>query len=518
MGFTLGLASDMQVSSTHDGWKYLVGRDGPQDFARAMELFQQGYEQGEVAACGLLGWMFLEGSGVQRDVSTALRYLEEAYTNGDAATCGVLASMYLDGNGVEQNVDKAIPLLEEGRRRGLVAASRMLGQLYLLGNGIEKNAELAASFLHEASMCGDVAAENMLNFALQARVPAVSLQHLRHGEPSSCTEAHDSLSQRGFCWLIMDDNQVTSAAGAATTMSHDFLAGPGNNTGQTGALTGHLTSKHKDGICLLTGDYTQTVTNIGLPNEVHDALKDLMQVLDTVQSDIAQHLAPFFAREPNSSNDWWTQAALLNDTGKKYGIMDCVLYRPQQSTSTVVMPHVDPGLLILSLPSDPGLELQDEADRWLSPPEGCGVLWTGRAASGCKPGVHRVVIGDAPRFALWHELCTRTQLAPPMLEQLEARGEELQFGDTRGTKAVLDLFRRTENHEMPRDGVERAQLRGILGIKALKLEPMSIDKLTQSAKPSRLSRPSLTDLPARTDLKKMFQADLERIKRRQLHS
>merc|ERR1712083_101539 len=51
------------------------------------------------------------------------------------------------------------------------------------------------------------------------------------------------------------------------------------------------------------------------------------------------------------------------------------------------------------------------------------------------------------------------------------------FGNTRGTKEVLELFRKTENHEMPSRNPKQMILhRQIKGIHALKLEPMIVTK------------------------------------------
>lgn len=507
MGLTVDNAAP--VAHAQIGWQYLVGRDVPQDFVRAVELFQEGCEQGEVAAYGLLGWMYLEGSGVERDILLALQHLQEAYAKGDAAACGVMASMYMDGNGVERDALKAMPLLEEGRRRGLRAASRMLGEMYLHGEHVEKDIGMAVSFLQEAAERGDVSAQVSLDSlalhpTLVQGVPAASLKALRQGTGLAATVAKESLTKRGFCWLIMDDNEVTAAANRAAAVSRDFLCGAGSNTGKTDALTGHVTSRFKDAVRLLTGDYNgKQIGPSNPPTEVGNALQSLARVLDAAQLDIAKNLALM---------DWCNQVALLNDNGAKYGMLDCVLYRAQQTLTDVVAPHADPGVFVLALPSDPGLELQDESAKWLSPPKGCGVLWAGRAAKGCTPCIHRVAIGNAPRLAMWHELCTKTQLAPPMLEALEKSDRELMYGDTRGTKAVLDLLRKTENHELPR----RKNFH-IRGISALKLEPAIVPRarLEGTTRSEGISRP---EGAARQTLKESFITSLNMIKARQSHS
>lgn len=53
-----------------------------------------------------------------------------------------------------------------------------------------------------------------------------------------------------------------------------------------------------------------------------------------------------------------------------------------------------------------------------------------------------------PRIALWHELCTYGQPAPPVLETLRRSGLELRMGSIRGTAAVLRQLRATEDHRV----------------------------------------------------------------------
>jgi len=114
-----------------------------------------------------------------------------------------------------------------------------------------------------------------------------------------------------------------------------------------------------------------------------------------------------------------------------------------------VSEHIDPGLLVISLPqSIEGLELQDASGDWHAPPSGMGVLWAGAraATAGVAGGRHRVRAGNTPRFACWHELCTSEQILLPMLQRIASEHRELELGPVKGTRKVLRTLRRAEDH------------------------------------------------------------------------
>mmetsp|Transcript_98390 Transcript_98390/g.195075 ORF Transcript_98390/g.195075 Transcript_98390/m.195075 type:complete len:532 (+) Transcript_98390:76-1671(+) len=487
------MASCTDESLAHAGWTYLLGNGVEQDFDHALTLFKQAWEQHDIAACGLIGWMYLQGLGVERDVEKALHHLTQARMGGDAASCGVLAGMYLDGDGVERNLDETLRLFHDARTGGLRAASRMLGVLYLDGIGVPQDLQMACQYLSEASQLGDAEASELLDSVANVCVPIVSLAGLRDGHPMSCGAAQDALAKRGFCWLAMDDDALEKVRPAELACK-SFLQGSGCRAGVEGALIGHFQTKYKDGIRIMTGDQMQEGCE-ELPIDLKANLHRLAAGLDAVQTDIVQQLSPFLGGDCAEAVGQAANIALLSQASPRYGILDCILYQAQSRAMEVVSPHTDPGLLILALPSDPGLQLRDEGGRWLAPPKACGTLWAGRAARNCPPAVHRVSVSQQPRFAIWHELCTRTQLAPPMLRQLDAQSMELKFGSVRGTQAVLSLFQKTEDHAAvpeqlmesisvpsataPKRAVlkhERLALKMIKGISSLKLEPSIVKK------------------------------------------
>ena len=213
------------------------------------------------------------------------------------------------------------------------------------------------------------------------------------------------------------------------------------------------------GLRMVTGSWIGsegTSTSLGtLPASLQQKLNQLAVDLDAAQLEIVNALAaeigtstnsgehldiPLLSRKPEPSSGW------------KYGLLDVVRYRMgAESPDEVVAPHADPGLLILSLPcSTPGLQLKDANESWQAPPPGFGVLWAGEAGYdiGFKSGIHRVVASPdrSPRLSAWHELCTRSQLCPPMLQVLNENRLQLKLDSTIGTAEVLRLLQASEDH------------------------------------------------------------------------
>ena len=292
----------------------------------------------------------------------------------------------------------------------------------------------------------------------------LSLHDLRRGK--DVLRARDCLTLRGFCWLEIDD-EVGPVSMPALAAAERFLAQEGG-TGLRGALTGHYSAAHKDGFRLLTGDLLRTVD---LPAAVAEPLWRLAAALDAAQADVARGLMPLL--EVGAPTAWKSRAALFSGR-PRYGFLDLARYVGEGAPRVLVDPHADPGLLLLGLPSSgPGLEFQDEAGRWVAPPRGQGVLWAGRAAGAAVPAMHRVAAVTASRFAVWHELGTRRQIAPPMLEDLGKRGLELTLGGLNGTRAVLEALRAAEDH-MPDGG----WLHGPMGLSLSKVLSVSTAPMT----------------------------------------
>mmetsp|Transcript_10216 Transcript_10216/g.21685 ORF Transcript_10216/g.21685 Transcript_10216/m.21685 type:complete len:533 (-) Transcript_10216:237-1835(-) len=307
-------------------------------------------------------------------------------------------------------------------------------------------------------------------------LPVASLQQLRKADPTVVRTVHDALASRGFIWLRFEaEDTLAEAAAAALPAAGNFLAEAGAS-GTLHAMQGHFSAAQKDGLRFVTGTSLEHTTGLDkVPAETQAVLKQMAQQFDQAQIDIVAALGPSllrgqFRETPSKSQvvekvGEFYDIPLLQRAEKgmtSYGLLDIVRYgMGAGSPDEVVAAHTDPGLFILSLPcSTPGLELQDEDKAWRSPPPGLGVLWAGNAAAmlrRLKSGMHRVraTPDRAPRLSAWHELCTRAQLCPPMLDALEANGRELKLGDLRGTDAVLRHLQAAEDH---RDRLLDAQL------------------------------------------------------------
>jgi len=279
------------------------------------------------------------------------------------------------------------------------------------------------------------------------------LNALRMGKPHASQVAADHLREHGFVWLDLQGDELRTAMTVLNAV-HSFLAGPGRGTGSHEALVGHISSAHKDSIRLMTGNQWPNNPKLHFSNRLHR----LATALDAAQLSVVTALAgPLFGQvDANAVAKAFDIPLPLHeeavpDSAPRFALLDIALYRMESGSPApmAVSEHIDPGLLVLSLPqSTEGLELQDASGHWHAPPSGMGVLWTGAvaAAEGVTGGRHRVRAGDTPRFACWHELCTNEQISPPMLQRIASEHRELELGPVKGTRKVLRALSRAEDH------------------------------------------------------------------------
>ena len=308
-------------------------------------------------------------------------------------------------------------------------------------------------------------------FGQSAKPPAppdpadVKLQNLRSAEPAAVNATMESLKHHGFAWLDFTNEKLHSTeVNTALAEMGGFLA-KHEHQGSPHAMEGHFSAAHKDGLRMVTGSWMRQ-SESKLPEDLEQKVLQLALDLDVAQKEVVKALAPAIGLPSSEAvGDGFGIPLLSPEKGafKQYGLLDIVRYRMgADSPDEVVAPHADPGLLILSLPcSTPGLQLRDAKGSWLAPPSGYGVLWAGKAGRDAmfKSGIHRVVASPdrAPRLSAWHELCTRSQLCPPMLQVLEENRLQLKLGSTTGTAEVLHLLQESEDHH----NVQMVQRRGV---------------------------------------------------------
>lgn len=120
-------------------------------------------------------------------------------------------------------------------------------------------------------------------------------------------------------------------------------------------MQGHFSAAHKDGLRIVTGSYAEN--DLQLPKTVQEKLTCLALELDEAQKDVIQALAHTLQyRSAQDLGERLDIPLLCPEQGRlrPYGLLDVVRYHAN-GPEVVVAPHVDPGLLILSLP--PGLAL-----------------------------------------------------------------------------------------------------------------------------------------------------------------
>lgn len=87
--------------------RYEDGESVPRDYHRALALYCQAAQQGDVRAFLSLGWMYLNGRGVARDDATAVMWLRKAAARGVPQAANLLE--LLAGVGVEPSRARGCP-------------------------------------------------------------------------------------------------------------------------------------------------------------------------------------------------------------------------------------------------------------------------------------------------------------------------------------------------------------------------------------------------------------------------
>jgi len=96
------------VAQDQLGKLYLSGgKDLPQDFAKAIDLFSKAAEQGNGSGQRHLAIAYEKGQGVAVDTAMAQKWYLKAADRGDAFAQTAVGKMYADGKGVPQDYVQA---------------------------------------------------------------------------------------------------------------------------------------------------------------------------------------------------------------------------------------------------------------------------------------------------------------------------------------------------------------------------------------------------------------------------
>ena len=112
--FELGLEDPNAIGCANLAGKLLyLGQDGvPQDYGRAVQLFERAHALKNTWGNDMLGLCYLFGYGCQRDPARARALFEEAKYSSDRKSYG-LGLIYADGLGVPENIGKGVEYLQK---------------------------------------------------------------------------------------------------------------------------------------------------------------------------------------------------------------------------------------------------------------------------------------------------------------------------------------------------------------------------------------------------------------------
>lgn len=112
--YELGLQDPGQIGCANRAGELLfLGRDGiPQDYARAVQLFEQARAHKNTWGNDMLGTCYLFGYGCQKDPARALQLFQEVDYSTDLLNYG-LGTIYTEGLGVPQDIKKGVEYFQK---------------------------------------------------------------------------------------------------------------------------------------------------------------------------------------------------------------------------------------------------------------------------------------------------------------------------------------------------------------------------------------------------------------------
>ena len=143
---------------------YRCGTGTPKDPSKAVPLFYQAADAGDIKAIITMGELFRNGEGVDKNFKEALRYFQRAANEGNAKAMNYIALIYdYGGYGVTQDGQQAFQWYKKSAEAGYPNGMSNLSLCYLWGNGVHKKLSLAEHWMKKAAEAG--AYYGMLQYA-----------------------------------------------------------------------------------------------------------------------------------------------------------------------------------------------------------------------------------------------------------------------------------------------------------------------------------------------------------------
>jgi TPR repeat protein len=162
------MAIDSAVGSTADTYdfekmyKIAAEYDTREDYAHSIPLLEEGRRHHHPASISLLAYSYLDGHGVPKDGEKAVALFQEAAEGGDIKAMNELIIEYIVGRSVPIDHNKVnlwrlkkVAQLRKNAEQGDVSAMPKLGKMYEDGKGVARSSEIAVQWYRKAADLGN---------------------------------------------------------------------------------------------------------------------------------------------------------------------------------------------------------------------------------------------------------------------------------------------------------------------------------------------------------------------------
>lgn len=132
-----------------------VRLEAANDYAQAVQLYEQAAGLGQAKAALYLADMNHKGIGIPKDIAAAKRWYLRASELGDADATNKVAWLYYSGEGGEQDFAESMRWYAKGAEQGSATSMYNLGTMYANGKGVAIDHERARQWYRQAADKGE---------------------------------------------------------------------------------------------------------------------------------------------------------------------------------------------------------------------------------------------------------------------------------------------------------------------------------------------------------------------------
>ncbi|MGH8233276.1 MAG: hypothetical protein ACREPU_03640 [Rhodanobacteraceae bacterium] len=163
------------AAQTELGLLSAMGRDVPQDYARAFKWFTKAADQGFAGGQYGLGLLYDRGDGVPQNYAKAIEWYRKAAGQHFAPAETNLGHMYEYGTGVQQSYVQAMQWYTKAADQHNATAQNSLGAMYANGQGVQRDDVTAAKwFLLAKSGGSEIAACSLPRLEARMTPPQIT--------------------------------------------------------------------------------------------------------------------------------------------------------------------------------------------------------------------------------------------------------------------------------------------------------------------------------------------------------